>query len=351
MEPTRAMQAPADVDRTQVAGAPGPVGVTQMAPSVVCPVCRTSNPPLEIYCTECGFLLASTPGMEEQLPEEPGGLELVEAGGGRRFRVRPGANMVGREMGEILLMDSTVSRRHAQITLSQGEVTVTDLNSTNGTFVDGRRIPPGEATGVALGAALRFGNVVLTLVEPGAEPAAVAEAGKGAIGAAEATQAMPALSDTHPASAKPGITMARSPEALLSEEALSPVARLHAAGGAAEPVDLYPGPTTIGRRTSNDVVIAGDPFISGRHAQIECDDTGCYVTDLNSTNGTLLNGVKLDAGVRTRMEDGDELTIGQGTYRLEIIAARMEHAVSTVEATGEDASAPRAEDSQGEHAE
>ena len=342
-EPTRVLQGPAE-ERTQIAPVPTPGGVTQMGVPVVCPVCHTQNPSLETYCVECGFLLASTPGTEQEPPtEEPGGLELVEAVGGRRFRIRPGVNMVGRENGDILLMDGTVSRRHAQIRRSEDTVTLTDLNSTNGTFVDGRRIPPQEETPIAIGAELRFGNVVLTLVEAGAE-APVPSAAQPAGVAGEATQVI--APSVGPAPAQPGgITMTRSAGALPAEDVLRPVARLIPAGGAGEAVDLYPGPTTIGRRTSNDVVIAGDPYISGRHAQLDCDDTGCYVTDLQSTNGTLLNGVKLDPGVRVRVEDGDELTIGQNTYRIEIIPPGGMDVPAAGEANaGESAEGPQGED-------
>jgi len=40
----------------------------------------------------------------------------------------------------VVLGDTNVSRRHAQIALEGGEIVATDLGSTNGTFVNGRRI-------------------------------------------------------------------------------------------------------------------------------------------------------------------------------------------------------------------
>jgi len=40
----------------------------------------------------------------------------------------------------VVLGDTNVSRRHAQVALDAGEVVVTDLGSTNGTFVNGRRV-------------------------------------------------------------------------------------------------------------------------------------------------------------------------------------------------------------------
>lgn len=40
----------------------------------------------------------------------------------------------------VVLGDTNVSRRHAEVALDDGEVVVTDLGSTNGTFVNGRRV-------------------------------------------------------------------------------------------------------------------------------------------------------------------------------------------------------------------
>jgi hypothetical protein len=40
----------------------------------------------------------------------------------------------------IVLSDTNVSRRHAQVALHDGSVVVTDLGSTNGTFLNGRRV-------------------------------------------------------------------------------------------------------------------------------------------------------------------------------------------------------------------
>jgi len=49
--------------------------------------------------------------------------------------------VIGRLPGcGVVLSDTNVSRRHAQVAVDAGEVVVTDLGSTNGTFVNGRRV-------------------------------------------------------------------------------------------------------------------------------------------------------------------------------------------------------------------
>jgi hypothetical protein len=57
---------------------------------------------------------------------------------------------------------SGVSRRHATLRYGSGGWTITDLGSTNGTFVNTTRLQPNSATPVADGARLRFGGVDAT---------------------------------------------------------------------------------------------------------------------------------------------------------------------------------------------
>jgi pSer/pThr/pTyr-binding forkhead associated (FHA) protein len=53
---------------------------------------------------------------------------------------------------------------------------------------------------------------------------------------------------------------------------------------------------TIGRDSANDLII-DHPLASRRHARLERDEQGYFVRDLESTNGTYVNGDKVD-GVR-----------------------------------------------------
>lgn len=65
--------------------------------------------------------------------------------------------------------------------------------------------------------------------------------------------------------------------------------------------------TSIGRSPENDLVL-DFPFMSKKHLKIELAEDGYYyVTDLNSTNGTLLNNVRMNTA---RLQSGDTLSIG-----------------------------------------
>jgi hypothetical protein len=72
-------------------------------------------------------------------------------------------------------------------------------------------------------------------------------------------------------------------------------------------------PLTIGRLPECDIVVS-DPAVSRRHAEIRRRDGAFVVVDLDSTNGTKVNG----AGVRERaLADGDEIAVGSVAMRFE----------------------------------
>src|SRR5919199_816416 len=73
---------------------------------------------------------------------------------GRIFRDLTTPVTIGREEGNLLrLNDERVSRYHAKVQFDNGEVILTDLESTNGTRVNGnvvqiRRLRPGDRIGI-----------------------------------------------------------------------------------------------------------------------------------------------------------------------------------------------------------
>jgi pSer/pThr/pTyr-binding forkhead associated (FHA) protein len=59
---------------------------------------------------------------------------------------------------------------------------------------------------------------------------------------------------------------------------------------------------TLGRDSANDIVI-DHPLASRRHARLEHDETGYFVRDLESTNGTYLNGDRIEGAHALRNQD------------------------------------------------
>lgn len=67
---------------------------------------------------------------------------LVVDGPNTRHELREGSNIIGRGTeASIRLPDTGVSRRHVDVQLARGKASVVDLGSTNGTIVNGRRVP------------------------------------------------------------------------------------------------------------------------------------------------------------------------------------------------------------------
>jgi hypothetical protein len=82
---------------------------------------------------------------------------LVKADGSL-YILQEGEQTVGREGGQLNLAgESSVSRSHAKLTRTGDDVTVEDLGSTNGTFVNGQRV--GAPTPIRAGDSLQFGAV------------------------------------------------------------------------------------------------------------------------------------------------------------------------------------------------
>jgi hypothetical protein len=68
---------------------------------------------------------------------------------------------------------------------------------------------------------------------------------------------------------------------------------------------------TVGRAPDNDIVV-GDPATSGHHGRIEPRSGSFWMSDLGSTNGTLVNGEPV---IEKELSDGDLIAIGQNTIR------------------------------------
>ncbi len=81
---------------------------------------------------------------------------------------------------------------------------------------------------------------------------------------------------------------------------------------------LYKGRVTIGRSPHNDIVI-DDLAVSGQHAVIVTTDNDSYLEDLNSTNGTQVNGQPVK---KHFFQDQDTVALAQ--YRITYAIANVE---------------------------
>src|SRR2546421_2664256 len=80
--------------------------------------------------------------------------------------------------------------------------------------------------------------------------------------------------------------------------------------------DLVEETYTIGRSPENSIQL-DDTSVSGRHAELAVVAENCYLKDLGSTNGTLVNGQSV-SGVQLRA--GDRIRFGkvEASFELEV---------------------------------
>ena len=73
---------------------------------------------------------------------------------------------IGRASGcQVVIDDDSVSAQHARLEFDLGAWRITDLESTNGTAVEGVKLAPNVPTPLPYGATVRFGGVKLTFEE------------------------------------------------------------------------------------------------------------------------------------------------------------------------------------------
>jgi hypothetical protein len=75
------------------------------------------------------------------------------------------------------------------------------------------------------------------------------------------------------------------------------------------------GPTLVGRDAATGIRLDGDEYVSARHARLEPRADGVWVEDLGSTNGTFVNGARVD-GAR-RLQAGDLVRVGSTELQLQ----------------------------------
>jgi pSer/pThr/pTyr-binding forkhead associated (FHA) protein len=87
--------------------------------------------------------------------------------------------------------------------------------------------------------------------------------------------------------------------------------------GGEPPVDrvLQIGPITTLGRDLNSTIFVDDEFASGTHAALTFRGRAWYVEDRGSTNGTWVNGHRIQRPVA--LSFGDELSVGRVRFRLE----------------------------------
>ncbi|MBA4857701.1 FHA domain-containing protein [Nocardia farcinica] len=257
---------------------------------------------------------------------------------------------LGRAPEVTLFVDSPlVSRVHATLTWQGSGWVLTDNGSTNGVFVDARRLTQpvsiDRPTQVRLGDAINGPLLHLLPAAPAQRPHppqgsppqgapqqgtpqhrppqrpsyqrpptppyqpphAAARPGAAASGPQQAapppTGAAPARPTPPPASQQqPNVNMTTKADT----SALPPLRARASTAAIARADRLPPGGLAIGRTTDNQIVV-NDPLASRKHARLVAGREGLTIEDLGSANGTFVNGTRQQRAV---LREGDVITIG-----------------------------------------
>ncbi len=201
-----------------------------------------------------GRLILSTPGEPEQ--EFMLGGQVITLG-------RAPTN-------EIVIKDAKASREHAKILLEKGSWTLLDLNSSNGTRLNGQLV---ERAMLEPGSVISIGNSNLRYeLDPGFELTLIENIDSEA--ELDATLLTSSI-NSHLGDTSLTRLVVNTPDKTWE-------------------VPFTSETLTIGRGSQNDVVL-DDPKVSRQHAILERKGKSFILRDLNSSNGTFFRGLRVES--------------------------------------------------------
>ena len=118
---------------------------------------------LFVFLWQVARAIRSHVGANPGTKQDGFGAELVimdESDEARRVRLRPAGHVVGRSSdADIAVEDPYASEFHARVGIQDEKVVVHDLGSTNGTYVNGRRVT--NPTTISRGDTVQIGKTTL----------------------------------------------------------------------------------------------------------------------------------------------------------------------------------------------
>ena len=233
----------------------------------------------------------------------PAYLELVDSQSPqpRRFQLSKDVFRLGRDPEGDVVIDAAaavVSRRHAEVRRADGQFTVVDLKSFNGTLLNGVRITGTMSLFDKDQIQLGTGGPLLRVIDP-AHPASA----RGAQADVRATpQSIPSEFGQIAAMAKRQTIVSSSaslpPQSLPGSSQSQLLVRVS--------FDMRPQ-LSVGRAADNDIRLDGLQ-ISNHHARFARNNGNVEVEDAGSTNGVYINGQRISS--RQVVKHSDVIQIG-----------------------------------------
>jgi len=212
--------------------------------------------------------------------------------------------IIGRSPECNLPLDETLaSRQHTEIIFERGSYWVQDRGSRNGTIVNGekitarRELKDGDEIGIGT-THLKF------LWDKTAAEAEDADEEATRVASPEVVQKMPGQQVVKKSGNSDLDVKVRVVDGPLQ-------------GGV---FHNWEGPLTIGRGLQNNVVLLDDA-VSTSQAQIVQEGEQYFIVDLNSSNGTFLDGVKVK---KSQLSNGQKIKIGISTLAFELVDLRKQ---------------------------
>ncbi|MBZ5591640.1 MAG: DUF4123 domain-containing protein [Acidobacteriia bacterium] len=82
----------------------------------------------------------------------------------------------------------------------------------------------------------------------------------------------------------------------------------------------------IGRTDRSEYAFPNDTYLSGAHLEVACDEQECRIRDLGSSNGTFVNGVKIDLAA---VQEGDQVSAGETVFLVQMAGQEQAAAAPT----------------------
>jgi pSer/pThr/pTyr-binding forkhead associated (FHA) protein len=216
--------------------------------------------------------------------------------GGKRFELLGSVISIGRDpASDVALADPAVSGIHAQLAEHEGELYVRDLGSRNGTYVNALLVSTPHA--LRDGDVIHVGETDLMFHAPA--------------GAAPPPARAPAPVPTTP---PPAPAMPPTPVPAAPQREFRLVVEAGPSVGNA--FRLAPPEVVVGRNPDAAIVLS-DPTVSWQHARLTAHAAAWTIADLGSTNGTRVNGERIEPNRETPIDPGAEVRLGDVVLRFE----------------------------------
>jgi pSer/pThr/pTyr-binding forkhead associated (FHA) protein len=170
---------------------------------------------------------------------------------------------------DLVIADPMVSKRHAEMRVSDSKLVMVDLQSTNGTRLSGAPIPPGIAWPISEGDVFLLGNTQLMVIK------------------IQAATLIPAVDNFAVQSVARALSLATAD------------GQPHAIGS-----DMV-----IGRAISDDIVVTG-VGVSPQHARLRIRHDVITIEDLDAPAGTFVNSERIPARHPVVIRAGDTVALG-----------------------------------------